>query len=364
MTTPAEPARGRRRPKFGTLLRIGVSIVLLALLFRNVDFANVVDELLGADRLSLLGAALLYVVFGTFVRGNRWRTLIVSLGQAISITRAMELFLVGTFFNQMLPTGIGGDVVRALVLARDGLGRARAFSTVLVDRALGLLPLLAVGLVALLIAPDEPPTMVAGLLLAIGLAGVAGIIVLFQAHRLEGRIDNVPVLGWVFTRPGITRFMESFAEYSRRALLVSISWAFIFTLLLIGANALLGRAVGITQATLLDWAILVPLAALSTLLPSVGGWGVREWTYVGLLSTLDPPVSADTATAVSLLFGGMNLMLAAAGAVLTAASGTVGLPSIDRIRRDAARGSSAADASTAEGGPSAPGTPSETVEKS
>jgi hypothetical protein len=179
--------------------------------------------------------------------------------------------------------------------------------------------------------------MVAGLLLATGTAGVVGIVVLFQAHRLRGRVTRWPLVGWVFSRPSIARFVDSFSEYDRRALLTSITWAFAFTLLLIGANALLGRAVGISQATLLDWAILVPLAALSTLLPSVGGWGVREWTYVGLLGTLDPPVSADTATAVSLLFGGMNLVLAASGALLTAASDTVGLPSIDRIRRDAAR---------------------------
>ena len=144
-------------------------------------------------------------------------------------------------------------------------------------------------------------------------------------------------MGWLFARPGIARFVDSFADYSRNALLTSTGWAFAFALLLVGANALLGRAVGIEQAALLDWAILVPLTALSTLLPSVGGWGVREWTYVGLLGTLDPPVSADTATAVSLLFGGMNLILAATGALLTAVSSTVGLPSIGRIRREAER---------------------------
>ncbi|MFN2115887.1 MAG: lysylphosphatidylglycerol synthase transmembrane domain-containing protein [Anaerolineae bacterium] len=331
------PERRSRRPRLGTVLRIAVSLVLLALLFRNVALSDVVDELRDVDVPSVAGAVLLYVVLGTFVRGNRWRALITSLGHPISRVRAMELFLVGTFFNQLLPTGIGGDLVRALALARDGLGRARAFSTVLVDRALGILPLLAVGLVALLAEPGQPAPMIATMLLATGIIGVLGIIVLFQAHRLQSRLSGVPGVGWAITRPSVARFLESFAEYDRRALLTSTAWAFVFALLLIGANALLGRAVGITQATLLDWAVLVPLAALSTLLPSVGGWGVREWTYVGLLGSLHPPVSAETATAVSLLFGGMNLMLAAAGAVLTAAGDTVGLPSMDRLRREAER---------------------------
>jgi uncharacterized membrane protein YbhN (UPF0104 family) len=335
MRLPRRQENHLTRKQVGTVLRIAVSVALLALLFRNVGVADVFDVLRKANPWYALGAVLLYVVAGTFVRGNRWRALIVSLGQAISILRAMELFLVGTFFNQLLPTGIGGDVVRALVLARDGLGRARAFSSVLVDRALGILPLLAVGLVALMIAPGRAPAMVSGILLVVGLAGVAGIIVLFQAHRLRGRVSSLPAIGWLLARPGVARFIDSFADYSRHALVVSTTWAFAFTLLLIGANVLLGRAVGITQASILDWAILVPLAALSTLLPSVGGWGVREWTYVGLLATLDPPVSAHTATAVSLRFGGMNLLLAATGAVLTAASSTVGLPSIGRLRREA-----------------------------
>lgn len=328
------------RRRLTNIGRVAVSVALLVLLFRTVGLAEVAAVLGDAEPLPLAGAILLYCVLGTYVRGCRWRTLIVSLGHPISLHRANHLFLVGTFFSQLLPTGIGGDVVRALTLAGDGLGRARAFSTVVVDRALGILPLLATGLVAVLLAPGRADRVVSTALLLFGGAGLGALVLLFQMHRWRHGLDAVPGLGWLLARPGLARFADSFAEYDSRALVVATLWALVFTLLLVGANALLGRAVGIDQAGLADWAVVVPLASLSLLLPSVGGWGVREWTYVGLLGALQPPVGAEQATAVSMLFGGLNLLLAAVGGVLL----VVAPPKGAEEARAAAAGGSAPDA--------------------
>jgi len=304
------------RRQLKALARVAVSVVLLVLLFRSVGLAEVAAEIRSARLLPLLGAVALYCVAGTWVRGRRWQTLIESLGAPITLLRTVQLFLVGTLFSQVLPTGLGGDVVRGVMLGQEGLGSARALSTVVVDRALGILSLLAVGLVAVLMAPERGGPAMTAALLAIGLLGLVGMVALFQAHRLRRRLESVPILGWVACRPGIVRFADSFAAYDRRALAQASGWGFAFALLLIPANALLGRAVGIDEATLADWSLVVPIASLSLLLPSLGGWGVREWSYVGLLALLDPPVRAHTATAVSLLFGTLNLLLAAAGGLL------------------------------------------------
>lgn len=319
------------RKRIGNLARVAISVVLLALLFRTVGWAAVAEEIRAAEPMPLLGAVLLYCVGGTVVRALRWRALITSLGQPISVARSIRLFLVGTFFSQVLPTGIGGDVVRGLLLARDGLGRARALGTVVVDRAVGVLLLLAVGLMAVLLVPGHAGPAVTSVLLVTGVGGLGGLLVLFQVKRWRGRVERWPLVGWIARRPGLARFMDSFGDYDATALLLASTWAFVFTLLLIGANALLGRSVGIDQAALVDWAVVVPLAALSVLLPSVGGWGIREWTYVGLLALFEPPVPAETAMAVSLLFGGLNLLLAAVGAVFTVGGSAVGLPTTSAV---------------------------------
>ena len=316
------------RQRLSPLLRLAVSVGLLALLFRwgGADLSAVAARLRGARPGPLLIAFLLYAILGSLVRGFRWQALIAALGQRVPVARTTELFLVGTFFNQFLPTGIGGDVVRTLILARDGLGRARAASTVIVDRAIGILMLLAAGLVALLVAHDRAPVEVAVLLVGAILAGVGGSIGLLSAHRWRARLVGVRLVGRLATAGPIARFVDAFAEYGPRPLALSAAWSTAFTGLLIGANVAVARALGIHQADLLDWALVVPLVALSSLLPSVGGWGVREWTYVGLLGTLQPPVSADMATAISVLFGAMNLTLAATGGVLSAWRGSVVMP--------------------------------------
>ncbi len=321
-------------------LRIGITLGLLALLFGFVvEPGAVLDELreaVGPGRRGQLAIAiLLYCGLGTLVRGWRWQALTTALGHRVSAWRTTELFLVGTFFNQFLPTGMGGDVVRALALARDGLGKAHAASTVLVDRAIGLLPLLAVGLLALPAVRDHTTPTVGVTLLVVGLAGTLGLLLLFRVETWLPRLEGLPLVGRFVAHEGVRRFTSSFAEYRSRPLAIATAWGFAFALLLVGANAALGRAVGIDQMSLYDWAIFVPLVALSTLLPSIGGWGVREVLYIGLLASLPVPVPTADATALSILFGGMNLLLAAVGGLLTGMGSVVGLPRMESLREEA-----------------------------
>lgn len=318
-----------KRPSRSALLRLGISAGLLILLFAFVvDPAAVGEQLRAAadHPLALATAFLLYCVLGSLVRGFRWRALILGLGQPIRLGRATELFLVGTYFNQFLPTGIGGDLVRALALAQDGMGRARAASTVIVDRALGLLPLFALGLAALAVARDRATPAVALTLGLAGLAGTLGLLALMRIDRWIRFAARLPLLGRLLQHGGIVRFVGSFRDYAPGSLGRGSAWGFVFALLLVGSNAALGRAVDITQLGLLDWAIFVPLVALTTLLPSIGGWGVRELLYVGLLGAVDPPVSEAQATALSILFGGLNLILAACGGLLVGMGRASGLP--------------------------------------
>ncbi len=298
-------------------LRLAISGCLLALLFRfgGVDLGGVRAALRGSEPRYLVGAVLTYAVLGSLVRGARWRSLIRALGHQASLRRCTDLFLMGTFFNQLLPTGFGGDVVRSLLLGREGLGSARAASTVVVDRAIGVMMLLPVGAVALALARHRVPLALWAALLSATAVGLAGSLVLLTAHRWRSRLETWPLIGRLVSWPGVARFVDSFAEYDGRAMLAAASWSLVFSGLLIAANVLTGRAMGARGASVVDWCLVVPLVSLSTLLPSVGGWGVREWTYVGLLGLLRVPVAPSEATAVSVFFGVMNWLVASVGGV-------------------------------------------------
>ena len=317
------------------LLRVGVSLGLLMVLVH----LKVADpkEVLGHMRTALatqpqaLGlAVLLYCVLGTIVRGRRWQALVSGLGHPFSVWRATELFLVGTFFNQILPTGIGGDLVRGLAAARDGLGKTRAFSSVLVDRALGLLPMLAIGLFALPLAWGHIEPRLRLPMLLIGSAGLAGLVSLLWIDHAAVRLRRfLPRLLPASLHASVDRFITSFTEYDRASLAKALFWGTVFSALLIGTNAALGQAVGIELPGLLHWAIVVPLVAMSTIMPSIGGWGVREALYASLL-----PRQPDAAVALSAMFGLLNILLAAVGGILSVMGESVGLPRLDRLRAE------------------------------
>ena len=316
----AEKLDGESRVKSlrSFFIRLLVSVGLLAALFYFiVDPSELKDaiELARMHRKELALAAFFYCLCGSVIRGLRWQALVQGLGHAISARVTTELFLVGTFFNQFLPTGMGGDVVRALALSRRGIGRARAASSVLIDRAIGLLPLLMIGLLALPFADDNIDGFVRWLLAAIGVVGTIGMFALFRPRTWLRIADSLPFLSQISARPGIREFAKSFSDYDRRGLLRSAFWGTAFGIVLIASNANLGQAVGITTMSYSDWAIFVPLVALSSLFPSIGGWGIREVFYVGLLKPLGVPDAS--ALTIGLIMGVFNLLLAALGGLLT-----------------------------------------------
>ena len=134
--------------KLSTWVRVLISLSLLGLLLWQVGAQNTLARLRQMNPLDFALALGLYLL-GVGLRAWRWQGLLQALGQQVRLARLTELYFVGTFFNNMLPTGIGGDVIRGYELAKDGTGAAASASSILVDRATGLITLMATALVTL-----------------------------------------------------------------------------------------------------------------------------------------------------------------------------------------------------------------------
>ncbi|NBD35662.1 MAG: flippase-like domain-containing protein, partial [Chloroflexi bacterium] len=164
------------RQWWGNLLRIGLSLATLALLWREVG-ASDVWEVLRAANLALLLAAWGLFLVGIVVRTFRWRALLHGLGLRPPFWQLLRLYLVGGFFNAFLPSGFGGDVVRVLELAQ-GEPTPAAVGTVLVDRLAGILSLMVLGLAALPFAPPLPAWLVWTFVALSGGGLIAGVLLL------------------------------------------------------------------------------------------------------------------------------------------------------------------------------------------
>ena len=312
--------------KFSNWLRVAVSLILLGVLLWQVGARNTLARLWQINPLDFGLALALYLV-GVWLRAWRWQGLLAALGQRLRLSRLTELYFVGTFFNNMLPTGIGGDVVRVVELARDGSGGAMATSSVLVDRAAGLVSLMAMGLVTLgatlLWRPGLIEPRVAVVIVLVSAGVLVGMLAMMGADTLHRWFARVPWLATPLDRPGVWRFAQSFAAYRGGALTTALGLSTLFNLQLVATNYFLGRGLHVNalmDAPWLYYLLFIPIISFVLALPiSISGLGAREAAYVALFSSVGVP--ADQALALSLAFYAVNLVTGAVGGVLYLVAG-------------------------------------------
>lgn len=308
-----------RKPS--TWIRIVVSLGLLVLLLWQVGGQNTLTRLRQMDPLNFSLALALYLV-GIGLRAWRWQGLLTALQHRIRLSRLTELYFVGTFFNNMLPTGIGGDVVRVYEVAKDGVGGAAAASSVLVDRATGLITLMATALVTLGVAVALRPGLVApsvaGVIVLVSAGVLAGTLAMMGADTLRRLLGRVGFLAQWLDKPGVRRFAQSFAAYRGSALSQALLLSTVFNFQLIATNYFLGAGLHINtlmDTPLLYYLLFIPIISFVLSLPiSVAGLGAREAAYVALFSSVGAP--ADQALALSLAFYAVNVLTGAVGGVL------------------------------------------------
>lgn len=311
------------RKKWLNLARVLVSIGALTFLLWKIGLSQTLAVLRAADPRLLLIALALFLI-SLVIRATRWTVLLHALGLQVPFWRLVYLYFVGAFFNSFLPTGFGGDVVRALELTQDTPTPA-AVGTVLVDRMTGLLVLMAMGLAALPFSASLLVPWLTWLLVA-----VAGGGLLVGGLLLEGRLLR-QATAWLperFSLAGsgpLGRLYAAVTGCGWRAVGQALGVSLVFNLINILINFLCGQAVGIGLG-LGYFFITAPIISISLMIPiSVGGVGVRDWTVVALFN----PAGVDSNTAA-----GMSLSIYAVSAAAGLVGGLMyGLQALREMRR-------------------------------
>jgi glycosyltransferase 2 family protein len=218
----------------------------------------------------------------------------------------VKLVLVGLFFNQVLPTGVGGDAVRAWRCRKLGIDLGAAIRSILLDRFCGYLVLVAVyaaSLPSLLNILADPRQR--GVVIAMLGAGLLGLVALFLFDRLPR-----PLLGLRLIAPigELSREARRLFTHTRRCGAVLGLSALTIGLTIL-AFKLVADGVG-SFLSLGSWTVIVPPVTLVQLLPvSLAGWRVREMALVVMLASSGVPAEAALATSVllglCLIIGGL-----------------------------------------------------------
>lgn len=296
------------RKRWLSLARVAVGIGALAFLLWKIGVGETLNQLRQADLRLLLIAFLLFLL-SLVIRARRWAALLWALDLRAPFWKLVYLYFVGAFFNSFLPSGFGGDVVRALELTQDTPTSA-AVGTVLVDRMTGLLVLLAMGLVALPFSAGQLAPWLVWLLLVVAVGGLLGGLLVLEGRLLRRITTWLPEQISLTGAGPLARIYAAVTGCGWRAIAEALAISMVFNVVNVLINYLCGRAMGI-DVSLGYFFITAPLISITLMVPvSVGGVGIRDWVTVALFS----PAGVDraTAAAMSLAIYGVS---AAAGLV-------------------------------------------------
>ncbi len=302
--------------------KIAVSLALLTYLFSTTDLRALEGRVRSADLLDLLGAVLCFATM-LLVAAWRWQILLRALGGNAPLRSLTASYLIATFFNNFLPSNIGGDIVRI----RDGSKLAgsttASLAVVGIDRVLGFAALYVLAAGAFAAAPP----------LVRGLAGARAVLL--------GLALLFAVLAYVFFRPGTARRLMALSRLDSIGWLrekfevvqgavhvyrtrMGIIWAAGAASLVVQALAVLyflavARALGIPLQAGAAF-LMVPLCSLLQALPvSFNGWGLREGLFALYFAQIGLP--QESALAFSLVGAGLMVLLSLSGAIMWLARG-------------------------------------------
>lgn len=306
-TQPAQKAQ-TKRGRLVMFLKIAVTVGGLLLVVSRFDPGLIARTLATADlRWVLVGVALLFL--GLVVRAWRWQVILKGSGAWIPFPRLVELYLVGSFFNAFLPSGLGGDVVRATEAAHN-VPVSVAVSSVVIDRLTGLMALFIMALGVLPFRPPDFPLALLWVIVTLSCSGLLAGLVLVDGRLATWILAKLPAAVRNVGGGIILRTIEAVDRCEWRALGLALLISILFNLIQVAWWYASGRALSLL-VPLSYYVLVVPIFSLALLLPSIGGLGVRETLAPTLFGSIMLP---EQAVALTLLVFGLERAASLLGA--------------------------------------------------
>lgn len=296
------------------MLRGALSLLLLVWVLGRADWSGVVEHLDDADWLYLT-LFLLITPVNVGISVYKWRILLTARGSSPPFWLLFQMYVASQFYNTFLPSTVGGDTVRALMLNRIMAEPRHALGSIVMERLTGLLVLTLLGGGVAWAAPQLHANRALMILVAVSILASVGLFVAVLSRRV---IDLLRRLfgSWQLARQLLAKadgFQRALHEYrhSPDALAFSLLLSCLFYVGVI-VNIWLVCA-GIGQSV--SWstvAIVVPVVLLVSLLPvTVGGLGLTEWTFMVGFQALGVPGALGVAA--SLLLRAKQLIWSSGG---------------------------------------------------
>jgi uncharacterized membrane protein YbhN (UPF0104 family) len=300
-------------------VKLSVSIALLLLLFSRIDVGSLWTM---AKLASVPWLLVALAIFAINVCAGAWRWHLLLAAQAVPVrTRSLlGSCLVANFFNNFLPSNIGGDVIRISDTARPAGSKTLAATVILVDRVVGLMALVLVAAMGATAAgrahpaatPIWPLWLWAGFL--VGAAACAPVV--FAPAGFGRLLQPLTIFHpqWVGDR--IEKLTGAMARFREQP--AALAACFACAVFVQGAMVVFYYAVVYAlhlDVAFTDLAVIVPVSFVVQMLPvSVNGFGVREATFSFYFSRIGQPI--ESAMLMSLVAQALVILFSLTGAAV------------------------------------------------
>jgi uncharacterized protein (TIRG00374 family) len=307
---------GLMRRALSLLAKATISILLLYLSLHSVD-VGALGARLSRFESGWVVLALFLLTVQVMLLAVRWRNISAACCANLPFILALQISFIATFFNQVLPSTVGGDSMRIWLFARKGAGWASATYSVLIDRIAGVFVL------ALIVIACLPATfslihdpIARAVLLVIGVGVIAGSLVFaLIGQRFRQWFDR-----WMLTRhlAAASRITAALCSSHRNAAIV-FACSVAIHLITVAAAWCCAKAIASPVSFAQILFLMPPVLLVATLPVSIAGWGVREnsfmfaFAYAGL--------AQSDGLVISILFGAASFIVGMAGGVVWLAYG-------------------------------------------
>jgi glycosyltransferase 2 family protein len=293
-------------------LKLLITVGLITYLLRKIDIAPVLRQIRMIEPAWAVLSVVIMLAQLALV-SLRWQLVSQLVDARMRIGQVVRLTLIGQFFNQVLPSAVGGDAVRAWLASREGVPIGRAVTGILCDRVAALVALMLIISCTFFVLPALVPNRFPAidLLRIFALIGLSGLAALFIFGTLISRL----LMRYRMTA-SIGKLVRDLRKvlYSPGMSIGIMALAGVVQILLVMAIYLCAKGMNI-YLEFNSALVVIPTIMLVSMIPiSFAGWGVREGAMILGLGFLG--ISEPDALAVSVAFGLLQLIVGLPGGAL------------------------------------------------
>ncbi len=282
------------------ILRVVISAGLLTYLIYIADLKKIIAIFQQVNLSYLIFSFGLFFVC-VMLLTLRWQVLLKHSDITPGYRPLLAFYFIGYFFNNFLPTTVGGDVSRAYNVARISGKKAPSLGIVLLERIMGVMATLTYATLSMFwVSRAFHSPKIIYLTIGLFLITSIGLFSLFSQRVFRFNVKLIRKIKIFKLGEKISQVLKSIHDFreAKRIMFHAYGISLFAQILLIFMNYILALALGVQKASLGYFFLVVPVTFVMGLLPSINVLGVRDSGYVILLDR----IGVTPAEAISISF--------------------------------------------------------------